>query len=51
MNDYFVVFCQLVQKLEWSKEIISTLQDKQNEWLSKVSTLALTARSIDSIPE
>ena len=29
---HFVGFYQLVQKLEWITPIISTLQDKQNEW-------------------
>mgnify|MGYP001795632208 CR=1 FL=1 len=31
MNDRFIGFHQLVQKLEWITPIISTLQDKQNK--------------------
>ena len=32
MNGHFMGFRQLVQKLERITPIISTLQDKQNEW-------------------
>ena len=33
MNGHFIGFRQLVQKLERITPIISTLQDKQNEWI------------------
>ena len=45
MNDHFIGFHQLVQKLEWITPIISTLQDKQNEWsLYGVSSIALKVK-------
>ena len=45
MNGHFIGFHQLVQKLKLITPIISTLQDKQNEWsLYRVSSAASKVR-------
>ena len=44
-NGHIIVFHQLVQKLEWTTAIISTIQNKQNEWsLYRVSSAGSKVR-------